>query len=123
MFDGWCASRGVDPLELPYDRFLNLIYHFAVRNASKEKKREFDSAISQAVSTYNLQQMAVTRRNALSGAESADTQRGVPDVPTPSKPTRNAKLPPRPAGWGDDHTATRQSLAVANSLKVGGKIQ
>lgn len=121
LFDGWCAEHGVDPGGLPFDRALNLIYHFAVRNASKEKKQEFDNAMSQAVSTYKLQEMAASRRNALKGAESAAAEQGAPDVPAAPKPTRNAKLPPRPAGWGDDMTATQQSLAVAQSLKVGKK--
>lgn len=119
LFDGWCAENGVDPGALPFERTLNLIYHFAVRNASKEKKQEFDSAMTRAVSTYKLQEMAATRRNALSGSESADELQGVPEVPQAPKSTRNAKLPPRPSGWGDDLTATQQSLAVAQSLKVG----
>jgi hypothetical protein len=122
MFDGWAASRNVDPGALPFDRALNLIYHFAVRNATKEKKQEFDNALSRAVSTMKLQDMAATRRNALRDAESADNSPRVPEVPPQSKPVRNSKygLPAqRPAGWGDDHTATQQSLAAAQSLKVG----
>jgi hypothetical protein len=118
LFDGWCAEHGVDPGALPFERALNLIYHFAVRNASKEKKQEFDNAMSRAVSTYKLQEMAATRRNALRATESADELSVVPEVPPTTQPTRNAKLPPRPAGWGDDLTATQQSLAVAQSLKV-----
>jgi hypothetical protein len=35
-FDGWCASRDIDPLELPPDRFCNLTYYWATRNASSE---------------------------------------------------------------------------------------
>lgn len=119
LFDGWCAEHGVDPGALPFERTLNLIYHFAVRNATKEKKQEFDSAMSNAVSRFKLEEMAATRRNALRATESADEPQGVPEVPANTRPTRNAKLPPRPAGWGDDVTATQQSLAVAQSLKVG----
>jgi hypothetical protein len=119
LFDGWCAEHGVDPGALPFDRALNLIYHFAVRNATKEKKQEFDSTMSNAVSRFKLEEMAATRRNALRATESANEPQGVPEVPANTRPNRNAKLPPRPAGWGDDLTATQQSLAVAQSLKVG----
>lgn len=121
LFDGWCAEHGVDPGALPFERALNLIYHFAVRNATKEKKQEFDNAMSRAVSTYKMQEMASSRRNALIATQSADEAPRVPEVPSTSKPIRSTKLPPRPAGWGDDLTATQQSLAVAQSLKVGKK--
>lgn len=119
LFDGWCASQGVAPLELPWDRCLNLVYFFATRNASKEKKQEFDAAMSKQVTADTLRKMALTRKNALRATESAEQPSGVPEVPKESRPTRTGKLPPRPAGWGDDETATRQALIVAKSLKVG----
>lgn len=121
LFDGWCASQSVDPLELPWDRCLNLIYFFATRNATKEKKQEFDAAMSKQVTADTLRKMALTRKNAFKDAEKPESSSGVPAVPEASQSTRNAKLPPRPAGWGDDETATRQSLIAAQSLKVGDK--
>lgn len=45
MFDGWCASRAVDPLALPVDRFLNLVYYWLTRNANERRKREIDSEL------------------------------------------------------------------------------
>lgn len=39
-FDGICASQGFDPLELPWDRFLNLIHWFLTRNAGEAKDIE-----------------------------------------------------------------------------------
>jgi hypothetical protein len=119
MFDGYCASQNVDPLELPWDRCLNLVYFFATRNASKEKKQEFDAAMSKQVTAETLRNMAATRKNALRAAETAAESSGVPEGTGKSSPARNAKLPPRPAGWGDDETVTRQALVAANSLKVG----
>lgn len=119
MFDGWCASQGVAPLELPWDRCLNLVYFFATRNASKEKKQEFDAAMSKQVTADTLRKMALTRKNALKDTETASHLPGVPEVPEEPKSTRRAALPPRPAGWGDAETATRQALIVAKSLKVG----
>lgn len=118
MFDGWCASQNVDPLELTWDRCLNLVYFFATRNASKEKKQEFDAAMSKQVTADTLRQMALTRKNALRGAETAAPVSGVPTGTDEPNPTRRSGLPPRPAGWGDDETVTRQTLLAAQSLKV-----
>lgn len=119
MFDGWCASQNVDPLELPWDRCLNLVYFFATRNASKEKKQEFDAAMSKQVTAHTLRNMAATRKNAVRAAETAGNSSGVPKSTDEPKLTRRAALPPRPAGWGDDVTVTRQALVAAQSLKVG----
>jgi len=119
LFDGWCASQNVDPLELPWDRCLNLVYYFATRNASKEKKQEFDAAMSKQVAADTLRNMAATRKNALRATETAAETPGVPQSTDESQPIRRAGLPPRPAGWGDDETVTRQALVAAQSLKVG----
>lgn len=97
------------------------MYHFAVRNATKEKKREFDTAINQAISTDQLQTMASTRKNALRATETRELVSSVPETTPETDSGRRSKLPPRPAGWGDDETATHQAFAVAQSLKVGGK--
>lgn len=123
LFDGWCVEHSIDPGELPFSRALNLIYHFAVRNASQEKKREFDDAMARAVSTFKMQELAAARVNALRSTEKAKNDDTVPEVPDSNARKRKSKLPPRPAGWGDDLTVTRQSLAVAQSLKVGGNAQ
>lgn len=121
MFDGWCASQNVDPLELPWDRCLNLVYFFATRNASKEKKQEFDAAMSKQVTADTLRQMALTRKNALRAAETVVNSQGVPEGTDIPESPRRTGLPPRPAGWGDDETVTRQALVAAQSLKVGDR--
>lgn len=41
-FDGLCASQGFDPLEMPWDRFLNLSYWFLTRNGDEESIAKFD---------------------------------------------------------------------------------
>jgi len=41
-FDGWCASRNVDPLVLDIDRFLNLVYFWLTHNADERRRREID---------------------------------------------------------------------------------
>jgi hypothetical protein len=42
IFDGWSAARGVDPMALALDRFLNLMYFFATENAEEDEKNKFD---------------------------------------------------------------------------------
>ncbi len=42
VFDGWCASRNLDPLELPFDRFLNTVYYWAIRNGDEDSIKKFD---------------------------------------------------------------------------------
>lgn len=46
VFDGWAASTGTDPLALPPDRFVNLIYWWLVQNADEKRRREIDSALT-----------------------------------------------------------------------------
>lgn len=118
MFDGWCASQNVDPLELPWDRCLNLVYFFATRNASKEKKQEFDAAMSKQVNAEMLRKMAATRKDAVRAPETAAEIAGVPKGTDAPESSRRSGLPPRPAGWGDDETVTRQALIAAQTLKV-----
>lgn len=108
-FDGWCAARNVDHLELPWDRWLNLVYYFAIRNASEEDKAKFDNAMNQQVTAWNL-------AKAKPVIEQARIQ------PKDSKPMR--RLPPKPAGWGDDRTNTfnsKAALATLTSPAVSGK--
>jgi len=44
-FDGWAASRGIDPMDLPVDRFLNLVYHFLTRNGTQEEIDKVDRTL------------------------------------------------------------------------------
>lgn len=36
-FDGWCASRGIDPEALPVDRLCNLVWHRIVEHKRPEE--------------------------------------------------------------------------------------
>ena len=36
VLDGWAASRLVDPLVMPPDRMLSLVYYWATRNATEQ---------------------------------------------------------------------------------------
>lgn len=42
LFDGELASRDIDPLYMPFDRFLNLIYWWAVQDADPKEIDKFD---------------------------------------------------------------------------------
>ena len=44
-FDGWCASRNVDPLVLDIDRFCNLIYFWLTQNVDERRRREIDTQL------------------------------------------------------------------------------
>lgn len=45
QIDGTCALRGIDPLTLPYERFLNLVYAIYVENMDKPTRDKFDLQI------------------------------------------------------------------------------
>lgn len=40
LFDGWCAARNVDPLELTAPRFLDLIHYFIIEHTEKTEDRK-----------------------------------------------------------------------------------
>lgn len=46
-FDGWAAAAlgGADPLDLPLDRMLNLIYHWIIRHAEPDEVEKFDNRL------------------------------------------------------------------------------
>ena len=48
-FDGWCASRDVDPIVLHPARFVNLVEHWAKRGLDKEGLQKFDEAMNAGV--------------------------------------------------------------------------
>lgn len=110
FFDGWCTAQGLDHESLPWDRWLNLVYYFAVRNASEESKKEFDAAMSQAVSAWNLARVQPLLEQ---------SRRTEKESPVP-KQQRERRLPPKPAGWGDDARATFDNKAAAKTLTAGG---
>ncbi len=39
LFDGWCAARGVDPLELTTPRFFDLVHFYLRQIVEKEEDR------------------------------------------------------------------------------------
>jgi hypothetical protein len=104
-FDGWCASRGIDHEDLRWDRWLNLVYYFATRNASTEDKDKFDAAIAEQVAEWNMQKVKPVVAKALT-------------TPKPDKPER--KRAPKPAWYGDDKTNTFNSKAAMATLTAPG---
>lgn len=44
-FDGWAAARNVDPLTLPYPRFLNLAYYWGTKDTDANGRDRFDGAL------------------------------------------------------------------------------
>lgn len=45
MIDGAAAGRGVDPLELPLDRFCNHVHEVATELMSETERRSFDMTL------------------------------------------------------------------------------
>jgi hypothetical protein len=100
----------VDHESLPWDKWLNLIYYFAVRNASSEDKKKFDDAIAEAVAAWSLKKA----KPALEAARNAPK-------PTPDQGQKRARrMPPKPAGWGSAATNTFNSKAAIKTLTAGG---
>lgn len=108
-FDGWCASRNVDSLALPWDRWLNLVYHFATRNSDKEERDKFDQAIADYVSAWYLAKAKPTIAVAKAEAEAQ---------PKNARPER--KRAPRPAWYGDDKGNTFNAKAAMTTLTAPG---
>jgi len=110
FFDGWCAARNVDHAALPWDRWLNLVYYFATHNCSTEDKKKFDSEMADAVSGWHLAKAKPVLQQAMA-------------LPKPEpKPGQNRerRMPPKPAGWGDDKRATFDNKAAIKTLTAGG---
>ena len=104
-FDGWCASRGVEQEDLRWDRWLNLVYYFATRNASSEQKKEFDAALAEAVTAWNLAKAAPVIQQAIAAPKDAVPER---------------KRAPRPSWYGDDKTNNFNSKAAMATLTAPG---
>lgn len=66
--DGWAASKGVDPLTLPFDRFLNLVYFWATEDAEEREKDKFD------VKLYKPDERAIKTKKAATDARSPWTK-------------------------------------------------
>jgi hypothetical protein len=104
-FDGWCASQSIDSLDLPWDRWLNLVYYFATRNAATEDREKFDQAIAEYVSEWHLKREKPAIKAALA-------------KPKDAKPER--RRAPRPAWYGDDKSNTFNSKAAVATLTAPG---
>ena len=45
VFDGYCVTRGVEPLDLRPDRLMNLMYHWLLQNS--ESRSELDALLTE----------------------------------------------------------------------------
>jgi hypothetical protein len=110
-FDGWCMEHGIDPWEIPADRWCNLVYYFATRNMDQKAREKFDGQMRQATSRW----ITLSVENTV---KEARTRREAEPVPT----GRRRKLPPKPDWYGSRDQATLSSLAAKNTLTSrGGK--
>lgn len=44
-FDGWAVTQGFDPLDLPVDRLLSVIYFWATKDGDESGKARFDTRL------------------------------------------------------------------------------
>jgi hypothetical protein len=92
-FDGWCVSRGIEPLRLPGARALNLIQHFITSRLTDEKEyRKLVDSLTGPLLTDERRQRAIAARD-------------------PSEP-------PMPSWWDDDD-ADESNMLAARQLGVG----
>lgn len=105
VFDGWCASRGIEHEDLRWDRWLNLVYYFATRNASTEDKDKFDAAIAESVAEWNMQKVQPVVAKAIA---------------KPKESRQERRRAPKPAWYSDDKTNTFNSKAAFATLTAPG---
>lgn len=110
VFDGWCASQNIEPEKLRWDRFLNLVYFYLIKDRDKKSRAEVDSEIAKAVSTWNAEII----RNM------QPVQRVMVESETGNVVEHRGRLP-KPPPWWDGDNAAKQNMLVAqqlSSLKV-----
>lgn len=112
VFDGWCASRNVAPLQLPWRRFLNLTYYWATRGKDEKQLKKFDSELANAVSRWNMEMI----RSELADAKPAPTATTKAEA---RQRARGGELPTPPEWWNED-TAARESMMAARQLAARG---
>lgn len=123
-FDGWCVSCGVDPLELPSDRWLNLIYYFATRNLDKKGRDEFNGHLEKAKGEWIRRRTQRQLNQATSDDSSGSNIERVDSTGSDNQAAqRGRRLPPRPSWYGSRDGATMSTLAAGKTLtsRGGGK--
>jgi hypothetical protein len=113
-FDGWCVEHGIEPMELPSDRGLNLIYYFATRNMDEKQRANFDGSMQQVNAKWI--QLSVQKTLTSVPERRVDVIDG--EVVRDETPTqrRERRLPPKPDWYGSRDQATRSSLAAKQTL-------
>lgn len=57
-FDGWCAAKNVDPMDLNAARFVNLVEYWAKRGLDKEGLQRFEDAMNAGIGVRRGQDRA-----------------------------------------------------------------
>lgn len=106
-FDGWATAQGVDHESLPWHKWLNFVYYFAVRNMPPDDKKNFDNEMADKVTAYNY-------------AKAKPVIESAKALPAATAGQRKRRMPPKPASWGDDARATFDNKAAIQTLTAGG---
>lgn len=115
-FDAWCLEHGIEPLELPADRWLNLIEYFATRNMDEQKRKEWDNHIASINMEWiklKLEKVSPSSSDASGGSKSGSDGS---TRSTQSDQQRARRLPPKPPWYGSRDNATRDSLMAKSML-------
>lgn len=90
LFDGWCAARGIAPLELPACRALDLIFYYIIEHTPEEDRRGLVNSLTGPRLTDEKRRQQVAAQ--------------APDEP------------PMPSWWTDDDDASMSSQLAAAQL-------
>lgn len=103
-FDGWCLSRGVDPLELPSRRFINSIWNWLTESMDDETTNKLIDVLYQT----SYQRPKIKRES----QDETEPKRAI--LPDPKQKWR-APEGWTPPGWIDDATAYNNAMAFIDS--------
>lgn len=103
--DIWCLERGLDPLEIPVQRFFNLIRHILFDGLTEESKKEIQHTLNEAARLGHPWLNKETEKTKPNNGWTVDE--------------KGRKKPPpgwTPPGWVDDKTAYRRAKEAMKKL-------
>jgi len=112
-FDGWCVEKGIDLLELPSDRALNLIYYFITRNMDEKQRTKFDNQLQSVRGQWIKLSVQRVLTSVQGEGRVIDAE---PIEGLTSTQQRERRLPPRPAWYGSRDQATLSTMAAKQTL-------
>lgn len=112
-FDGWCVSKGVDPLEIPSRRLLSAAWFWMTEDRGEEELEKIHNALNQRV----MEVETAFRTSKIQAVEQRKED-GSPKV-IPLKPFQ---APPgwKPPGWSDESAYANSVAGMKGVTNTGG---